>query len=380
MQKRIVYASESIVPSDEANSIQVMRMCDAFAEAGCSVHLVARHASVCREHIDLKAFYGVERDFEIKHMSFGRGYLGRHFYGIRAAQFARKRRAEFMYARCAYSALMGCYLQISTLLELHSLPAPQSKLATKVLPRLFRHRRLRSIVCISGALKQDLLDQYQYRAKDVHILPDGASIASEDDQHSSVLPKSLDENRPIIGYLGSMYPGKGMEIVVQLARRLPEQQFVVVGGEENTLATWKQKAEDLDNLHFIGRVAPSIAKQYCKKFTIALVPNQPSVSGVNGTDIGRWTSPLKVFEYMSQGRPIIASRLPVLEEVLKDRENCLLCEASDVDSWASSIKTLVSDPPLAKSLGAHAKADFESNFSWGIRARRALELVGDGNN
>jgi len=115
--------------------------------------------------------------------------------------------------------------------------------------------------------------------------------------------------------------------------------------------------------------------QLMASFVVALLPNQARVIVSGGTvDIGRWTSPLKLFEYMAAGRPIVASRLPVLEEVLADGLNALLVDPSAPDDWAVQIRRLIDDPMLAQQLAMTAHRDFVQKYSWTARAMRMAEI------
>jgi glycosyltransferase involved in cell wall biosynthesis len=87
----------------------------------------------------------------------------------------------------------------------------------------------------------------------------------------------------------------------------------------------------------------------------------------------RYTSPLKLFEYMAAGRPIVASDLPALREVLTDGENALLVEPGNAAQLADAIGRLLHDPELAQRLAAAAWRDVQA-YSWDRRAER-LEVA-----
>ena len=92
----------------------------------------------------------------------------------------------------------------------------------------------------------------------------------------------------------------------------------------------------------------------------------------------RHTSPLKIFEAMAAGRPIVASDLPSSREVLRDGENALLVPPGDASALAATLRRVLSDPRLARRL-AGAAWDEAPQYSWDARARalRALfEEVG----
>ena len=81
-------------------------------------------------------------------------------------------------------------------------------------------------------------------------------------------------------------------------------------------------------------------------------------------EIGRWMSPLKLFEYMAAGKPILASDIPALREILADGGTALLLPPGDVAAWAAAARALLADPARAAALGARARA------AWGRRPRR----------
>ena len=128
-----------------------------------------------------------------------------------------------------------------------------------------------------------------------------------------------------VGYVGHLYPGRGIEVILALADRVPEADFHVVGGTAADLAHWR-KRRDRPHLHFHGHQPPGSLHPYYRAFDLVLAPYQQQVACAGGVgDISRWVSPMKLFEYMSHGQAIIASDLPVLREVLTDNVNCVLC-------------------------------------------------------
>jgi glycosyltransferase involved in cell wall biosynthesis len=87
------------------------------------------------------------------------------------------------------------------------------------------------------------------------------------------------------------------------------------------------------------------------------------------SDTYRWCSPMKMFEYMATGAPIITSDLPVLGEVLRHEHNALVAPADDVASWQHAIARLVADPALAGRLAQQAFADLVQGHTWDTRVR-----------
>ncbi len=86
-------------------------------------------------------------------------------------------------------------------------------------------------------------------------------------------------------------------------------------------------------------------------------------------------SPLKMFEYMAAGKPIISSDLPVLREVLEDGRNAILVPADDLAAWESAIHRLSGDPDLGLRLGEAARRDLHERYTWDARAGRVLDRL-----
>ena len=107
-----------------------------------------------------------------------------------------------------------------------------------------------------------------------------------------------------------------------------------------------------------------------------MVPNLASVKGSDGiTDIGKWTSPIKIFEYMAAKKPILASNIEVLREVLVHKKNSFLCDPNDHKAWQAGLRRLLSDRELANQLADRAFADLNEKYTWSKRARCLLSFI-----
>ncbi len=89
-----------------------------------------------------------------------------------------------------------------------------------------------------------------------------------------------------------------------------------------------------------------------RSYDVLIAPYQEKVCvHGGGGDVATWMSPLKIFEYMAAGRPIVASDLPVLREILEDGRNALLVSPGDVDAWCIALNKLRNHPDIAQSMG-----------------------------
>lgn len=109
---------------------------------------------------------------------------------------------------------------------------------------------------------------------------------------------------------------------------------------------------------------------------VLLMPYQTRVSiGVGEHDTAQWMSPMKMFEYLASGVPIISSDLPVLREVLEHGRNALLVAPDRPDLWVAALDRLVADPELARRLGEAGHTDYLARHTWDNRASQLLAIA-----
>ncbi|MDC7240573.1 MAG: glycosyltransferase family 4 protein, partial [Spirochaetales bacterium] len=235
-----------------------------------------------------------------------------------------------------------------------------------------RHERTVQHVFISGRLKKDYIDKYRFlENKNCIVLPVGAEPVN-------TLERVGNYNKVLsCGYIGSFKKGKGAELVFSLAGQLPHIPFHIVGGSDDEISSMKREYP-AENIVWHGALAYKDAmKILSDKIDIALLPNQKEVFLFNNdpkSDIGRWTSPMKLLEYLAYEKAIVASDLPILKEILVDNENCLLADPDDQGAWCSAIGRLAGDSDLCQRLGKNGRSLIEEELSWERRAEKSLEF------
>jgi glycosyltransferase involved in cell wall biosynthesis len=127
----------------------------------------------------------------------------------------------------------------------------------------------------------------------------------------------------------------------------------------------------LHNLILTGFVPNAELPIYQAACEVLLMPYQTQVAASSGGDIGRYLSPMKLFEYLACGRAILASDLSVLQEILNP-QNAVILPRDDLDAWVEALITLRDDIPRRMALGAQARQDAEM-YTWEKRASRILD-------
>jgi glycosyltransferase involved in cell wall biosynthesis len=363
---RIVYLSGSTIPSMSANSIQVMRMCAAFADEGHEVTLIAQDGY----GQNVYETYGVRHNFEIVRLTVsGTPRLRQWRYGWQAVSSIRSRLPiDVVYGRHLPGLAMASFLKVPIIYEAH---VPAQRTGRLIESWLLRRSTFSQLITISAALRSEYLRRYPDISQLRILVSANAAVSVPPNASRRVKPRG---ERLQIGYTGHLYPGKGMEMVARLARRLSSFDFHVVGGTEAELRRWQTEAGRCRNLSLHGHVPPAQVSAWQQEMDVLIVPCQKSIRSAGGADIAAWTSPLKLFEYLAAGKPVVASDIPVLREVLQDGENALLAPPDDVDAWAERLQRLV-DPCLREELGQRARQAVQNQFNWTHRARHVLQEI-----
>ena len=369
---RICYLSASEIPSRTANSVHVMKMCDAFTSQGHDVELYARKGEPVK-NADPFSRYGARSAFPIHFFAWPKmRVMGPMIYVLRVFFYLLRSPApDLFYSRYIYLIYLASFLKIPCIYEAHVFPASPVQRLAEIL--FMRRRTFHRLVVISDALKKDYLEACSaLQPGMVVVAHDGGDIPPENGSDSFRGETGKEQDKLRIGYVGQLYPGRGMEIIEQLASRFPELEFHVVGGRDEDVRYWRERAV-FSNLFLHGYVNHGDIGKHYRNFQIALVPYQARVTLEGGKgDTSRWTSPLKVFEYMAYGKAIIASDLPVLREVLQNGVTAVMVPPEDINAWAVALKDLVKDGELMARLGLAARRLLEEEYTWDRRVVRVL--------
>jgi len=355
-----------------------MKMCKAFSEQGCRLVLLAPklgNREVSDE--DLFEFYGVTPSFAIVGIAKIPLLGPSTSYGIRCYHNLLHIQPDVVFSRSFMGSLAAVYAGFPTMYEFHQPISDFGIRYTILFRRLINRRCFLGLVVVTELLKDWYIKNFRLPQEKVLVAADGADLplSSFDFGQDANLPK-LTEAGFHVAYVGALYEGKGMEIILPLAQNCPDVNFHIVGGREQDIEYWKAKAIGLKNIFFHGFYPHAKVFSIMRKMDVLLAPNLSSVKGYGGiTDIGKWTSPLKLFEYMAAKKPILASNIEVLREVLVHEKNSILCDPDDNGAWQAGLRRLLSDRELADKLAGEAFADLTEKYTWSKRAATLLNFI-----
>jgi glycosyltransferase involved in cell wall biosynthesis len=381
---RIAYFADVRFPLERANGIQTMETCYAMARRGHDVDLIVRPDTHAPTR-DPFVYYGLppEARLRVERAPVGGPPAARRF-GYLAFALGRalgKTRADVLVTRDlgVASALLEVPRQLRPPLVYEShgyapdvAAALPELVATATRPSARKLRRLAArearvwqradgYVTITAGLRAELERRYGPRAR-IAVIPDGVRLG----------PRATDAatgiSQGVVAYAGHLYPWKGVDVLLEALARVPGTRGLIIGGhaEEPDLARVKALAERLaigDRVTFTGMVDPGAVAELLRQADVLALPNPASAIST------RFTSPLKLFEYMAAGRPIVASDLPSIREILEHEVNALLVTPGDAAALAGAIERLLAEPALASRL-ARAALERAPEYSWDRRAER----------
>jgi glycosyltransferase involved in cell wall biosynthesis len=169
-------------------------------------------------------------------------------------------------------------------------------------------------------------------------------------------------------YTGHLYTWKGAGVFAEAVSKAEGLRGLLVGGRQDDVERMRRTVTENGwrNVEIVGHVSPSEVPYYQAAADILVLPNSAQA------EISRsYTSPLKLFEYMAAGRPIIASDLSSLREILNE-DNALLVTPDDPAALAAALHQLLADSALGQRLANRARLDVEA-YSWQSRAEQILK-------
>jgi len=374
---RIVAIAGSQIPSDTANSLQVMKACNALVQLGHDLILIVpdfdlRPSTLQQAQggaFDLKQHYGLQTDFPIEYLASS----NRRLFTWQAVQRARALKPDLVYAWMIQSAVFSLLFKIPAVFEAHIQPTGTLGPAWhRAFAKISGRKRFASI---TQALV-DVLDHkhnIRFKPDEVVITPNGVDMerfASLPDPVAARQKLNF-PNAPTVMCTGHLYAGRGADLFLALAKEIPQAHFIWVGGKPEDVATWKKRTSS-DNVTFTGFIPNQELPLYQSAADVLLMPYSRSIMGSSGTaDSASVASPMKMFEYMAAGRVIVTADLPVIREVLNEK-NAVFCEPDNVGKWKVGIEGLLTDEPRRVALGKQAESDVQS-YTWLARAEKIMK-------
>jgi len=373
---KIAAITNSRIPSLTANSIQAMKVCQVLADIGHEICIFAPHETEPVSREELVAHYGLRIVPNLEWLPSIRRFKRLDFI-IHAQRAAESFGADLIYTWLPQSAVAALWRDYPTIIEMHS--DVGGRMGAWWIRQFWKTRGKKLMTVTTQALRKALERSAGFGFEDdvVLIAPNGVELERYDDLPDAPGARQLLalENKLTVGFTGHIYPGRGADLLFELAQRMPDVNFLWVGGTPELVSYWREKLESVGakNVTMTGFVKHERIPLYQAAAEILLMPYSRSIKASSGQDIAEVINPMKMFEYMASGRTIITADLPVIREVLNET-NAVFCEPDDEEDWKLGIEKLLADEPSRLALGKKAMQDVQE-YTWLARAEKIMRSM-----
>ncbi len=387
---KIIYIVNAKIPTAKAHGYQITKMCEEFARQGVDVDPVrgregsqrasasngvelwlpdkkeARGGDVFKEYSLINNF-AIKKLPTVEFAGYWAQLISFYFFAILRAVFLNRK--TIIYSRDLAPSLLS-FLGFRVVFECHRVPERGRNLF------LFMSRRLHRIVAVTSGIA-DVFLKGGVDASGISVVPDAfdpktfdINISKEEARKKLKLP----QDKKILMYCGAfrtMSMGKGIEEILGALKMFDESVvFVAVGGTTEDIIYYQSKADGMElsgRVIFLPRVGREEVAFYERAADVLLMPFPYT------RHYAYYMSPLKMFEYMASGRPIVTTDLPAIRDVLSEK-SAVLVQPDDVNALYRGVKTVLDDEPMAERIAQKAKTDVVQ-YTWSNRARKIIGFI-----
>ena len=330
----INYLAVTDIPSRHANALQIVQMCNGFIKNKHKVNLIIPNFKGL--NYSLKSYYDVSSRINIIKIGKNKGNLSKLENIIIPIKLVFRSffiKSDLTITRNLVISLIFVLLGVKHILEIHD----DIKISGNLLAKIFRIFKILNsssivrVIFITNSLKNYISKKYFYKKKNFKILSDATSIVKK-----KIF--SISKNNYKIGYFGSIYKSRGIETIFKLAKIDKKNYYYIYGGLFEDVKILRNKFK-LKNLIFKSQITYKKVKKEIFKMDVLLMPyTDKATSAGDVSNIIKFMSPMKMFDYLGSGKVIISSDIKVLREILINNYNSILIKNYlDINSWKKQI-------------------------------------------
>ena len=376
---KLIYITNIRLPSEKANSYQSMQMCSSFSKYFDEVELwtgKARNTKELGEIKDVFGYYNIRKTFFIRKFfqfdsiilrnlnEFVWANLRGFIFSVNACLHLiryRKSQEVYIYTRVWY--LLYVFLLFKKIGLVDNEIFYESHKFSKFLLKPLS--RIDGLIVINNYLYSLYKDN---GLRELFVAHDGVNI----DEYKIISDYQFQPEKKEcnVVYTGSLFFWKGVNILVDSLKYLPNNvKLIFVGGSDQYLVDFKKYVEDSkqkNRVTIVSHIPRKDLLQYLEIADVLVLPN-------SGKDkMSLYTSPIKMFEYMASKRPIVASDLTSIKEILSDQDNAILFNPDDPEELANKILNVFTND--CSKLVRRALSDVES-YNWDTRAKNITGFI-----
>jgi len=376
----LYYITYTNIPTKKAFGHPIVKMCDVFANTEEITLVIPKKQDVKEKYGDIFTYYGLSNRFpiiEVPVISASQvSFLGekisflveRISFAVSAFFTLKISKKDVLYSRDILSLLLLRLRNNNLFLEIHYL-----SMTDNFLIRFSKF--VKGVIVVTKYLKKELVDM-GYRVDQIFVAPDAVDLDLFEivkESRSELRTRlSLPQDKKIVLYFGNLFAWKGVYTLVDSMKCVSDDVvLVVVGGSDDTLPEFRKYCEDKE---YSNRIMVLGYKQYTERASYLMSADILCIPNSAKEHISRYnTSPLKLFEYMASGVPIIASDLPSLREILSE-ELAYFVKPDDSLDLGRGINEILADENDS-SIKSKKALENVKQFTWDIRAKNILDFI-----
>ena len=364
---KICYLSNSAIPSSFASSIQIVKMCEAFSQLGNDVLLIT--TNVKKNNFDLFNFYNVKHKFSFKKIeNFTEFPLGIKYYLFSLISILEsfKFKPNIYITRNFFTCFLLILFKKKTIIELHHDLNTESRIVRFLVKYLkfLNSKYLQKAIAITNSVGEEYIGKKYIQKRKVIVLPSGSSL-----KQIKIFKKR--EKNFNIGYFGSLYKSRGLDLIIKLAKIDKANEYHLYGDLKDI--KYLRYKNSIKNLHLKNHVPYKNIPEKLSKMDILILPYVSSITVAGDVgDITKYTSPLKLFDYLSAGKVIVCSDYKVLKEVINNKNAIFIRNYRNIYSWKNEINRL-SCQPQKQFIMSKNNYNLSKEFSLKERAKKILK-------
>ena len=365
---KLFYVAEVNLPSFRAYTIHVLKMVDAFAN-NLETKLIIPFCCKKYSYKKIKNDFLLtsEKKFQIQSVfnkEFISSTINRLFFGFKSGLYLKTIDNVTIITRSATTSFFLILFKKKHILEIHQKFTRFSHFFFIFL-NIIESKYIIKIIFITRAIQ----NEYKNKSIKFLILPDGVDLKNF--KYKIKIKKKIKN----VYYIGSFYKGRGVEIIIKLAKTFADKNFFLYGHRNEYIP---ENVKNINNIKIFKFIKYNKVPNVARNADLFLMPYSLKEVKMNSqgkiSNIAKYTSPIKMFEYLSSGTPIVASNLPVLKEILINNKNCVIAKNNSINNWKKSINLIDKNLSLRKIISKKAYETAKIH-TWKKRAKCILDSI-----
>ena len=364
---RICYLFNSSIPSNNSSSLQVMKTCEGLISLKQKVFLITPNTGL---KFNTKKYYDLKFSPTRLKLSFFKKFpkgLGYYFFSLFSVIKAISLKPDIFITRNLFTLLILIIFNKKVIIELHHDFSNEGRFVRFLYNNfnILNSNNIVKVVAITKAVKKFLVNELKVCQNKIQVISSASSL-------KIAFSKIRLKNKYNIGYFGSLEESKGSQFIIQLSKKDKHNNYYIYGGDKKTISCMKKNFA-APNLYFNKYVSYKNLKYQISKMDVLIMPSNNkvlrSVGGVG--NIAKYTSPLKLFDYLASGKFIIVSNLKVLNEIIKNNKHCIVLSLNH-NKWIKVLKNINKNIKKINVIKKNAH-DLSKKYTYTNRARKLLD-------